>query len=87
MRQRKLDLAIVGGLTLRACDKETDMIEFKIDAMTCGHCAGVVTKTVQSLDTAAKVDIDLPTHQVKVDTSADRERLAAALADAGYPPN
>lgn len=63
------------------------MLEFDLQAMTCGHCAGVVTRAVQQVDPAAKVVIDLPAHKVSVDTSESRETVAAALTEAGYPPD
>ena len=53
--------------------------------MSCGHCASVITKTVQSLDPKAKVEIDLGQKKVSVDSSQDRAVIAAALAEAGYP--
>ncbi len=62
------------------------MIDFKIPAMSCGHCVGVITRTVQAVDPGAKVQVDLPTHTVRVETSQSRESLAAALATAGYAP-
>lgn len=61
------------------------MTEFKIEDMSCGHCASVITKTVQSLDPKAKVEIDLGQKKVSVDSSQDRAVIAAALAEAGYP--
>ncbi len=35
------------------------MMEFKVEDMSCGHCASVITKTVKELDAKATVDIDL----------------------------
>lgn len=63
------------------------MLEFNITAMTCGHCASVVTQTLQSLDPQAQVQIDLASHKLRVETSRDRAAVAAALADAGYAPD
>ena len=63
------------------------MLEFDITAMTCGHCAGVVTRTVQALDPRAEVQIDLAAHKLRVETGQDRAAVAAALADAGYAPD
>lgn len=62
------------------------MIEFDIQAMSCGHCASAITKTVQLLDPLAKVEVDLGHKRVKVESVKDRATLAAALADAGYAP-
>ncbi len=62
------------------------MIELNIPDMTCGHCVGVVTKTIQASDPAAVVDIDLATKRVRVQTTLDRAALAAALSEEGYAP-
>jgi copper chaperone len=62
------------------------MIEFKLPDMSCGHCVGTVTKTVQQLDPQAQVEIDLPSRQVRIESTQDRAVLAAALDEAGYPP-
>lgn len=63
------------------------MLEFKIPDMSCGHCVGVVTKTVKQTDPQATVEVDLAAHLVRVESSAARATLAAALADAGYAPS
>lgn len=60
-------------------------MEFTIPAMSCGHCAGVITQAVKSLDPAAQVNIDLAAKKVVVLSSRDRPALAEALAQAGYP--
>jgi len=62
------------------------MIEFKLPAMSCGHCVSSVTEAVKQVDPAAKVDVDLATKLVKVETLQPREPIAKALAEAGYPP-
>ena len=54
--------------------------------MTCGHCEKTVRATVAQVDADAKVTVDLGTHQVSIDGKADRETLARALTEAGYPP-
>jgi len=61
------------------------MIEFKVNDMSCGHCVASVTQALQKSDSAARVEVDLATKQVKVESSQPREVLAQALADAGYP--
>ena len=62
-------------------------MEFNVPDMSCGHCAGVITKTVMALDASASVSIDLPAKKVTVQTTQDRATVAAALAEAGYPAN
>jgi Cu+-exporting ATPase len=64
---------------------EKTMYELTVEDMTCKHCVGRVTKAVQEVDGAAKVDIDLPTKKVKIDSQADLDRIAKAIDEAGYP--
>jgi Cu+-exporting ATPase len=61
------------------------MYELTVEDMSCKHCVGRVTKAVQDIDQQAKVDIDLPTKKVKIDSAADLDRIAKAIDDAGYP--
>jgi copper chaperone len=61
------------------------MIELTLPDMSCGHCASTVTKTCQSVDPAAKVEVDLVHKKVKIDSAEDRKDFAEALSDAGYP--
>jgi copper chaperone len=62
------------------------MIQFNIPQMSCGHCARAVTEAVQEIDANAKVDVDLVSKKVQVESTADPQKLAAALAEAGYAP-
>lgn len=62
------------------------MIEFKLPDMSCGHCAGMVSQTLKLADPSCKIDIDLATRTVKVQSTEDTKELAQALGDAGYPP-
>jgi Cu+-exporting ATPase len=61
------------------------MYELTVEDMSCGHCVGRVTKSVQALDKDAKVEVDLPTKKVKVDSVADLDKIAEAIVAAGYP--
>jgi len=62
------------------------MIEFTIEAMSCGHCASKITKAVKLLDPEAKVQIDLAQKIVIVDSTEDRSTISIALTEAGYAP-
>ncbi|WP_298232654.1 heavy-metal-associated domain-containing protein [uncultured Azohydromonas sp.] len=62
------------------------MIEFTLPTMTCGHCVKTVTETVQRLDAAAKLDVDLPTHKVRIDSQLPADTFAKALDEEGYTP-
>jgi copper chaperone len=61
------------------------MYQLQVDNMSCGHCVGAVTKAVQGVDAAAKVDIDLATKSVRIDSTTPLAPLQSAIADAGYP--
>jgi Cu+-exporting ATPase len=63
----------------------TSMYELTVEGMSCGHCVGRVTKSVQGVDERATVSVDLPTKKVRIDSSADLDKIAAAIDDAGYP--
>ena len=62
------------------------MIEFTLPDMTCGHCVRTVTETVQRVDAEARLQVDLPTHQVRIESQQPREAFAAALTEEGYAP-
>ena len=62
------------------------MISFDIPNMTCGHCVRTVTETVHQVDAQATLTIDLPTHQVRIESSQPAAAFSAALSDEGYAP-
>jgi copper chaperone len=62
------------------------MITFQVNDMTCGHCVATVTKAVKALDGQAQVEIDLPAHQVKVNSGKPAAQVEAAIREAGYTP-
>jgi copper chaperone len=64
--------------------KETDMLKLNVPDMTCGHCAGTVTKAVQSVDSKASVTVDLPLKTVSIVTAADGGKISQAVEAAGY---
>ena len=61
------------------------MMEFKVEDMSCGHCAGVITKTVLALDAQARVEVNLAQKMVSIESDQERAVIAAALDEAGYP--
>ena len=62
------------------------MIDFTLPSMTCCHCVRTVTDTVQRVDAAATVQIDLPSHQVRIESAQPAAAFIAALTEEGYPP-
>lgn len=60
-------------------------MRFDVQGMHCGHCVRAITRAVQALDPAARVEIDLTGGTVEVDSAAlDAERVAAAIVAEGY---
>jgi copper chaperone len=60
------------------------MIELTLPTMTCGHCVKTVTATVQQVDPAARLDIDLPEHRVRIHSDHAEQAFRTALAEEGY---
>lgn len=61
-------------------------MDFNIPSMSCGHCVKAVTQAVHDVDPKARVDVNLGTKQVKVDSTAEQGRIVDALKEAGYEP-
>ncbi len=61
------------------------MYELQVEGMRCGHCVSAVTRAVQAVDAAAKVDVDLSQQTVRIASGADLEDIKAAVVEAGYP--
>ena len=60
-------------------------MEFNVPDISCGHCVRAVTEAVKLADPDAQVSVDLESKKVTVQTTQERDVVAAALADAGYP--
>ena len=61
------------------------MYQLQVENMSCGHCVGAVIKAVQGIDASAKVEIDLASKTVRIDSATALAPLKSAIADAGYP--
>lgn len=59
---------------------------FNVAGMTCGHCVAAVTAEVSKIEGVTKVDVDLASGSVTVesDPPVDPNALAAAIDEAGY---
>jgi copper chaperone len=62
-------------------------VQFHIETMECGGCARGVTAAIRAVDPAAEVVADPATRGVRVVTQAPRDRLVAALTEAGFAPS
>ena len=59
---------------------------FTVSGMTCGHCVAAVTEEVSKLDHVIRVDVDLASGAVTVDSDGPIApvQFAAAVEEAGY---
>lgn len=62
------------------------MIEMTVPAISCGGCAGAIARACAAVDPDARVEADTKSKRVKVESAQPREKFAAALSAAGYPP-
>ncbi len=60
------------------------MVTLTVEGMTCGGCVRSVTKAIQALDPAARVEVDLSTGHVAVDSAAGVADLESAIVEAGF---
>jgi copper chaperone len=65
-------------------ESKVGTFDLTLPSMTCGHCVKTVTTAAQRLDPDARVQADLATHRVTVQTTVAREALLEALAHEGY---
>jgi len=61
------------------------MYELQVEQMSCGGCVRSVTRSVQAVDSQAKVEVDLQTKKVRVESSVGLDAITTAIADAGFP--
>ncbi|HEX6019494.1 MAG TPA: heavy-metal-associated domain-containing protein [Burkholderiaceae bacterium] len=63
------------------------MLAYKIEDMTCGHCASTITRAVRDVDAGAKLEVDIGAHLVRIEpASADAAEFTRAITEAGYTP-
>jgi copper chaperone len=61
------------------------MLTLKVSGMTCGGCINAVTRAVQSQDPGAKVQADLATQIVSLETSLSTAQASQLITEAGFP--
>lgn len=59
-------------------------MNFKVPSMVCDGCVTTVKEAILAQEPNAKVDIDLNTKQVKVDTEASQESIEQVVTAAGH---
>jgi copper chaperone len=61
------------------------MYELQVEGMNCGGCVKSVTRSVQSIDSNARVDVDLAGKKVRIASQASLDAVKSAISEAGYP--
>ena len=61
------------------------MFTLTVSGMTCGGCINAVTRAIQAQDPQAKVQADLATQVVSLETSLSLDLAAQLITDAGFP--
>ena len=69
-----------------AASANATALTFKVDDMTCGHCAGTIKKAIESSIPGASVHADPASKIVSVTGATDRDALAGIITSAGYTP-
>ena len=63
-----------------------DDLKFRVEDMTCGHCAQSITKAIQKVVPAAKVHADPVSKVVAISGVCDLALVTAAVTKAGFTP-
>ena len=61
------------------------MLSLKVSGMTCGGCINAVTRAVQAQDPQAKVQADLASQTVNLETTLSEAEASHLITDAGFP--
>jgi copper chaperone len=61
-------------------------LSFRVEDMTCGHCAGTIKGAIEGSIPGAKVDADPVRQLVSVTGTTDRAQIAEIITAAGYTP-
>jgi len=62
------------------------MLTFKVEDMTCNHCAGAITRALKEVDAHATIDVQVAEKRVHVDSRLAAAVLAEAIKEAGFTP-
>ena len=61
------------------------MLSLKVSGMTCGGCINAITRAIQAEDPQAKVQADLASQVVDLETSLSATQVSQIITDAGFP--
>jgi copper chaperone len=70
-----------------ATTQSPDTLTLRVGDMTCGHCAGTITKAIEANIPGAQVHADPATKLVSVRGTADLPAIKDLVTAAGYTPS
>lgn len=59
-------------------------LTLKVSDMKCSNCAAKISESIQTIEPNAKIDVDLDSKIVSVDSAADGESIKQAVVAAGF---
>lgn len=71
----------------KTIEHDSNALALKVEDMTCGHCAGTITKAIEGSLPGAKVETDPASKIVLVRGASDLTAINALIAKAGYTPS
>ena len=57
---------------------------FLVSGMTCGHCRASVVGAITALDERARVNVNLETGEVQVESELSPAQIVEAIVELGY---
>lgn len=63
-----------------------ETLVLKVEDMTCGHCAGAITKALEAGLPGATIRADLATRLVTVKGAREPDDIVTLIKNAGYTP-
>lgn len=66
---------------------DADALAFRVDDMTCGHCAGTIKKAIESVLPGVEVNANPESKVVSVKGAAEFSKLREIVTAAGYTPS
>jgi copper chaperone len=70
----------------QAVERNPDALILRVEDMTCGHCAGTITKAIETGLPGTSVEADPASKLVSVRGSTDLTSINALVTEAGYTP-
>lgn len=64
-----------------------DGLNFRVDDMTCGHCAGTIKKAIETSLPGTTVNADPASKMVSVTGFGDYAAIKSIVTGAGYTPS